>query len=136
LPFALRSEAGQLRTSDVSPDLARDSGLQSGDRILRIAAEPVGDSLRRGHALLWRDEGGALRRGQRLSLTVLQNGLLREVSVPLRGISAAQARALTRVQAMMLPKQAAGFCLWLLGVLVLFRRRDAVTRIFFLWCMA
>jgi hypothetical protein len=37
---------------------------------------------------------------------------------------------------MMLPKQAAGLCLWLLGVLVLLRRRTATTRIFFLWCMA
>lgn len=157
LPFEYRWQAGQLWIDAVPPDLARDSGLQPADRILRIEGEPVGDSLQPGHLCFWRalpqaglrssdghplssrgpaKPGPLLRRGQKLALTVLQNGLIRELAVPLGGISPSQAHQVTRIQAMMLPKQLAGFCLWLLGALVLLRRRDRITRLFFLWCMA
>jgi hypothetical protein len=54
----------------------------------------------------------------------------------LRGISPSQAAEVGRIQGMLLLKQVAGFGLWLLGVLVLARRRDPVTGLFFLWCLA
>jgi hypothetical protein len=136
LPFELRWQGSQLSVGAISPDLARDGGLQPGDRILRIGAEPIGDTLQQGHDLFWRARGQLLRRDERIVVTVLQNGLLREVAVSLRGITPSQERRVSRIRAMMLPKQIAGFCLWLLGVLVLVRRRDSVTCLFFLWCMA
>jgi hypothetical protein len=117
------------------------SGLHSptvlpGDQIARVAGMPVEDTPRWRHHLLWRVNGRPLHLRQQLPLTVVRAGVAREVVVSLGGISAGQITQLARIQAMLLLKQAAGFGLWLLGVLVLFRRRDAVTRLFFLWCLA
>lgn len=135
-PFESRWQAGQLWVSAVLPGPDLESGLRPGDRIVGFAGAPLEGRRQCQYPLLWRVEGRPLRRGQRLSLTIVREGLPREAIVRLGGISPAQAREATRIQAMMLPKQIAGFCLWLLGVLVLFRRRDAVTSVFFLWCMA
>jgi hypothetical protein len=135
-PFDCRWPAGQLWVSAVIAGSVDGIGLRPGDRIVRIAGVPVDGSPRYGHYMLWRVNGRPLRRGQTLSLTIVREWQPQEAIVRLSGITPAQAREVTRIQAMMLPKQVAGFCLWLLGVLVLLRRRDAVTRVFFLWCMA
>jgi hypothetical protein len=133
-PFACGWQAGQLWVTGVLPGAGRE--LKPGDRIVRIEGAPVDGIPRDQYPLFWRVNGRPLRRGQALSLTVIREGRPLEATVRLAGISSDQARELTRVRAMLLPKQIAGGCLWLLGILVLFRRRDAVTRVFFLWCMA
>jgi hypothetical protein len=147
-PFQFRCRAGFLIVTRISPALeggpsadAMLSGvpdliLAPGDQILRVAGRPVHASDRWQYPVLWRAGGRPLRRGQPLSLTVVRAGIPREVVVRLAAIPAEQAQEIGRIRAMMLPKQIAGFGLWLLSALVLFRRRDPVTRLFFFWCQA